>query len=109
MAFMQDTGVVVVLSTIPRNSGKAMARTLVTEHLAACVNVLETRSLFRWEGEMNDEEEDLLVIKTRSEQTPQLVQRIRALHPYELPEIIVLPVIGGHEPYLKWIDQETTG
>ncbi|MDD1678693.1 MAG: divalent-cation tolerance protein CutA [Methanomicrobiales archaeon] len=109
MAFMQDTGVVVVLSTIPRHGGKAMARTLVTEHLAACVNVLETRSLFRWEGEMNDEEEDLLVIKTRSEQTPQLVQRIRALHPYELPEIIVLPVIGGHEPYLKWIGQETTG
>jgi periplasmic divalent cation tolerance protein len=98
---------VVVFSTTPRQRGEPIARVLVTEHLAACVNILETRSLFRWEGEINDAEEDLLVIKTAAENVPDLVARIRQLHSYDLPEIIVLPLTGGYQPYLEWIRQET--
>jgi periplasmic divalent cation tolerance protein len=103
------TGAIVVLSTAPRDGGKVIARTLVTEHLAACVNILETQSLFRWEGEMNHEEEDLLIIKSRSENVQKIMDRIRQLHSYELPEIIVLPIIDGYAPYLQWIGQETGG
>jgi periplasmic divalent cation tolerance protein len=101
------TGSIVILSTTPRDGGEVIARTLVTEHLAACVNILETQSLFRWEGEMNCEDEDLLIIKSRSENVQKIVERIRQLHSYELPEIIVLPIIGGYAPYLQWIGQET--
>jgi periplasmic divalent cation tolerance protein len=103
----QHIGALVVLSTTPRHRGEEIARILVREHLAACVNILETRSLFRWEGEMNDEEEDLLVIKTGSENFPLIERRIRELHPYELPEIIALPLYSGYDPYLRWIEQET--
>lgn len=99
--------VVVVLTTTPRGGGEAIARVLVTEHLAACVNKLETRSVFRWEGEMNRENEELLIIKTREAKVEEVVERIRRLHPYELPEVIVLPIIGGYEPYLEWIGEET--
>jgi Uncharacterized protein involved in tolerance to divalent cations len=109
MEIPQYTGAILVLSTTPRKGGEAIAHALVTEHLAACVNILETRSLFRWEGEMNREEEDLLIIKSQSDRAHQIVDRIRQLHPYELPEIIVLPIIGGSTPYLEWLRAETEG
>jgi len=98
---------VIIFSTMPRDQGETIARTLVEEHLAACVNVLETRSVFRWKGKLEREAEDLLVIKTASVRTEELMRRIRELHPYELPEMIVIPLVGGHEPYIDWILQET--
>jgi periplasmic divalent cation tolerance protein len=104
---LQHTGSIVILSTTPCDSGEVIAHALVTEHLAACVNILKTRSLFRWEGEMNREDEDLLIIKSRAENAPKIVDRIRQLHSYELPEIIVLPLVGGYIPYLQWIREET--
>jgi periplasmic divalent cation tolerance protein len=109
MSFMGEipADAVVVFSTTPRQGGDAIARVLITEHLAACINILEVRSLFRWEGEMNDEPEDLMVIKTMAENVEDLVMRIRQLHPYDLPEIIALPLKGGYPPYLEWIRQET--
>jgi periplasmic divalent cation tolerance protein len=109
MESLQHTGPIVVLSTTPRGSGEVIARALVTEHLAACVNLMEVRSMFRWEGELNREDEDLLIIKSHSENIQKIVDRIRQLHSYELPEIIVLPLMGGYEPYLQWIIRETSG
>jgi len=95
----------VVLSTFPSPDKAAeVARTLVTERLAACVNVLPTvRSIYRWDGAVQDDSEALAVIKTTSEGLDALTTRLVALHPYEVPEVIALPVTGGHASYLAWI------
>lgn len=95
--------IVVVLSTAPPEDSPKIARSLVEEGLAACVNIAAVRSFFRWQGEFSYEHEDLLVIKTRRENMDALTSRIRELHPYDLPEIVALPVVGGFEKYLEWV------
>ena len=92
----------VVFSTFPSADKAAeIARVLVGEQLAACVNLLPVRSIYSWQGEMNDDQEVLAVIKTV--RRDELIARLVALHPYELPEAIVLPVAGGYAPYLAWL------
>jgi len=100
---------VVVLSTVPDEAkGREIARALVEERLAACVTVsAAVRSLYRWQGEIADETEFLLVIKTRRSLYARLEARLKALHPYTVPEILALPVAAGNEAYLKWIGEET--
>ncbi|MCX7946273.1 MAG: divalent-cation tolerance protein CutA [Hydrogenophilus sp.] len=99
--------VVVVLITAPDQLVAAeIARTLVAEGLAACCNIVpQIRSLYRWQGELCDEPETLLLIKTTPALLPTLTDRARAIHPYTLPEIIALPVLGGSEEYLSWVEQ----
>ncbi|MDB4959187.1 MAG: divalent ion tolerance protein [Myxococcales bacterium] len=101
--------VVVVISTFPSADKAAeVARTLVTEQLAACANLVgPVRSIYRWKGELQDDSETLAVIKTTTERLEALKSRLVALHPYELPEVIALPVADGHAPYLAWIASET--
>lgn len=85
-----------------------IARTLVEERLAACVNVLTgVRSIYRFEGRVHDEGEALLIVKTRAERAGALEERVRALHPYQLPEVLRVDAVGGHAPYLAWVLQET--
>jgi periplasmic divalent cation tolerance protein len=96
---------VVVFCTAPPDSSGRLARLIVEERLAACVNMSLVRSTFLWEGKVNEEAEDLLIIKTEDLMVNDLAARIREVHPYELPEIIVLPVIGGDEGYLDWISE----
>lgn len=100
---MTDT--VVVLVTAPSADKAAeIARTLVEEQLAACGNVLPTvRSIYRWEGKIHDEPEALLILKTRANLFEALRERIVALHPYQVPEVLRLDVAAGHLPYLQWI------
>jgi periplasmic divalent cation tolerance protein len=100
---MTDT--VVVLVTAPSADKAAeIARTLVEEQLAACGNVLPTvRSIYRWEGKVHDEPEALLILKTRANLFEALRERIVALHPYQVPEVLRLDVAAGHLPYLEWI------
>jgi periplasmic divalent cation tolerance protein len=100
---------VIVLTTWPAvRDTDALARTLVGERLAACVNVLgEMRSTYRWKDAVEVESERQLIIKTTSRQLPALQQRLSALHPYELPEFLVLPVAGGSEAYLAWLQAST--
>jgi periplasmic divalent cation tolerance protein len=71
------------------------------------VNIVPVRSLFRWKGEISDEEEELIIAKTRAVLVPALEAEIRRLHSYEIPEIIALPVAGGLPAYLSWVGQET--
>lgn len=99
--------IVVIFSTVPREQSEKIARNLVEMHLAACVNRSQVVSCFRWEGEVCHEDEDLLIIKTTLRTADAAVSRIKEIHPYDLPEIIVLPVVAGHEPYLQWIRAET--
>jgi len=84
-----------------------IARTLVEERLAACVNIVPgVRSIYRWKGEVCDDAEVLCVIKTRQDRVDALRDRLPALHPYEVPELVVLEVASGHAPYLAWIDAQ---
>lgn len=101
---------VVVLSTVGTAEDAArVARALVERRLAACVNVVPAvRSIYRWKGRVEEDEERLLVIKTRRDRIEALREVLVALHPYELPEAIVLPIEAGHTPYLAWIDESVT-
>lgn len=104
---MQAT--LIVYTTLPDEpSAHALARMLVRERLAACVNVqARITSFYLWQGEENSEAEHLLMIKTTEACYPALEERIRAEHPYELPEIVATPITRGLEPYLCWIDENT--
>lgn len=85
-----------------------IARTVVTEHLAACANILDgVTSLFHWEGRLCREQEALLLLKTADERAGQLVERIRQLHPYQCPGITVLPIEHGNPAFLQWINEAT--
>lgn len=95
----------IVLCTAPPGGSEKIAKALVEERLAACVNVSQVRSYFHWEGKSCDETEELMIIKTATKQVERIKARIRELHIYELPEIIVVPIAGGDERYLQWIGQ----
>ena len=99
------TRIVVVLVTCPTPAvGRRLARELVRLRLAACVNVLPgVESVFRWRGKLDTSREALLLIKTTRARLTQLTRAVIALHPYDLPEVIALPVAGGHRPYLHWV------
>ncbi len=101
----------IVLCTCPdQASAESLARTLVSEELAACVNVVEgIRSFYMWKGRMETGQEQLLLIKTRRDRYEALEQRILTLHPYELPEIVAVPIEAGLLGYLEWIDSATGG
>lgn len=100
----------VVLTNVPdRATAERLARTLVEQQLAACVNVLAPcRSFYRWEGAVQQDEEVPLLIKTTRTRYPALEAAIRGGHPAELPEIIAVPVECGLAAYLEWVDAETT-
>ena len=93
------------LTTCPDTaSATRLARALVDEGLAACVNQLPgVRSTYRWQGKVHTDEEVLLVIKTTAARFQALRDRLPALHPYELPELVALPAADGHLPYLDWV------
>ena len=103
------TDFVVVLITAPNEDNAAkMANDLVASRLAACVNIIRNiRSIYRWQGKIEDEDEVLMLVKTRKELFNDLQKRIRELHPYSVPEIIALPIIEGFEGYLGWLKEET--
>jgi periplasmic divalent cation tolerance protein len=102
--------VLIVLCTCPDAPvAERIATALVGERLAACINVLPgVTSVYRWEGEVQRDSEVLLLIKTTRARFPVLTERVHALHPYELPEIIALPVAGGLPDYLDWVIQCTS-
>ena len=98
----------VVYVTTPRNEAPALANALVERRLAACVNIVPgIRSVYLWKGELCDEGETLLVIKTRAALFEALRDAVVELHSYEVPEVVALPIVGGHPPYLAWVDEST--
>lgn len=87
-----------------------IARALVEGGLAACVNIVPAvTSVYRWKGRVERGEERLLVVKTRADRFEALREAIISLHPYELPEVIALPIEAGHAPYLAWLDEGVRG
>ena len=88
---------------------KVIAETLVKESLAACVNLsAPSLSIYSWENEIHSDEEFTLTIKTSTGCQQACIARLQELHSYDIPEIIVLPITGGSEQYLQWINHETT-
>lgn len=99
--------IVVIFCTAPHDISESMARALVEQRKVACVNVTPVRSYYRWKGEFCADNEDLLIAKIPKKDSTAVIALIKSIHPYELPEIIVLPVIAGYAPYLQWVYQET--
>jgi periplasmic divalent cation tolerance protein len=97
----------VILSTVPPEQSAGIARALIDRHLVACVTMIPARSWYSWKGEFCDDSEHLLIVKTRKEMAEVVIKEIRTLHPYEVPEIIAVPVTGGHLPYLAWVHGQT--
>ena len=103
------TDALVVLTTLPTPEAAAeLAKAVVGEKLAACANIVPgLRSVYRWQGKVQDESEVLVFLKTRRDRFAQLRAKILELHPYEVPEVIAVSVDQGHEAYLDWIIRET--
>lgn len=103
-----ETKLITVMITAPDASvAERLARVLVEERLAACVNhVRDVLSVFRWEGKVRRDAEDLLIVKTTAAALEAVEARVVELHPYSVPEVVALPVLGGHRPYLDWVEDE---
>jgi periplasmic divalent cation tolerance protein len=101
---------VVAFSTVgTAEDAERISRALVERRLAACVNVVPgVVSVYRWKGNVLRDEERLLVIKTRAARLEALREALVALHPYDLPELVALPIEAGHEPYLAWLDDSVS-
>ena len=99
----------IVLSNLPPDRADAIARTLVEERLAACVNLLPIRSVYRWQGALTEDAEVTLLIKVGRARVGACTERLRALHPYELPEILVLDIDAEHSlgEYVAWARRES--
>ncbi|HVC20423.1 MAG TPA: divalent-cation tolerance protein CutA [Vicinamibacterales bacterium] len=106
-----ETDCVLVLTTLPIEAdAEAFAARLVEERLAACVAIhAEMQSVYRWDGRVTRDRERQLVIKTAAARTDALLARLRELHPYDLPERLVIPVAAGGEDYLRWVRDGTLG
>jgi len=102
--------VVVIYSTIDKvTTAKKIAQTLVLEKLVACVNIiLKIQSIYRWQDNIENNEEVLFIAKTTDKKVKKTIRRIKQLHSYEVPEVIALPIVGGLTEYLQYIEDETT-
>jgi len=99
----EGSGACVVFCTASQGEARGIAKVLVEERLAACVNIASVESFFFWNGEFCEENEALLVIKTERALIERLIKRIKQIHSYELPEIIAIPIVDGSDEYLKWV------
>lgn len=97
----------VAFITTPKGKGREIARTLVEKRVAACVNVVSgVSSFYWWEGKLENDEEDLLIVKTCEEALGELEKVIKEVHPYSVPELIAVPIIRGLREYLDWLCKE---
>lgn len=97
--------VVVLITTGSEEEAHKIAESLVNGKKAACVNIVpRVDSLFRWEGKIDSARESLLLVKTKASLFPEIISLVKEIHSYEVPEIIALPIIGGSEDYLEWLD-----
>ncbi len=103
------TGVEITLITVPTlEVGRTIADTLVGERLAACVNILPGLvSIYRWEGALEEDAEWLLIVKGATTRRAEVAARVRELHPYDEPEVLVIEVTDGSQSYLKWVLDES--
>lgn len=106
---MKMVDALVVLVTCPPDAAEALASDLVSDSVAACVNIIPSvTSVYRWDGKVVRDSEALLVIKTTAPVWPRLESKIKEAHSYDVPEMICIRLEGGHEPYLDWLRKSVT-
>ena len=102
--------IVILISTPSEEEAHRIADLLLNQRKAACINILpRVDSLFWWQGKLEEAKESLLIVKTRASLLPEVIALVKGAHSYQIPEIIALPILGGNEDYLKWIDSEVKG
>ena len=107
MADRASNAIVVLITAPNREEAIRLADMIVGAHLAACVQILpEMESVYRWQGKIERQPEILLIAKTTHGRFDELEREVRALHSYDTPEIIALPIVAGSEPYLRWLTEE---
>jgi len=98
--------IVIFVTAGNKKEAQKIASGLIRRKLAACVNIVDkVDSIFFWKGKVQKSKESLLIIKSTRLKFPQIAQAVKSLHSYDVPEIIAIPVIAGHKPYLRWIDE----
>lgn len=103
-------GIIVLITASSRQEAEKIAASLVGEHLAACVNIVDgIHSFFFWEGKTQSASESLLICKSRKQVMDRLIARVKSLHSYSVPEIIAIPIVGGSPEYLAWVWESTNG
>jgi len=102
--------IVVLMTASSTEEAERIAKAIVEARLVACCNIIpQIRSIYHWQGEIHDDPEVMMVAKTRADALPTLIEKVRMLHSYEVPEIISVPIAGGFDAYLSWIDENVTG
>lgn len=97
--------IVIFISAANKQEAEHIAKQLLKNKLAACVNIVpKIESFFWWEGKIDHDEESLLIIKSKKVKLNKIIKLVKSLHSYQVPEIIALPIIGGYKPYLRWLD-----
>lgn len=106
---IESSLVAVFITAVNAAEARRLADALLTARLAACVNIVaDVSSYYRWQGKIEDANETLLMVKSRTVLLDNLIECVKGLHSYEVPEIIALPILGGNVDYLRWIENETT-
>ena len=100
--------IVIFVTAKDYDQATKISQSLVDQKLIACANIISgVKSLFWWEGKVDEANEVLLILKTKKSLFKKIEKAVKALHSYEVPEIIALPIIEGHKPYLKWVNEST--
>ncbi len=98
--------IVAYITAASETQARRIARRLLQNEMVACANIVPVNSMFLWKGDIQEEEEVLIVLKTRVDKFDQIVDMVKSIHTYDTPEIIALPILLGSRDYLKWIDDE---
>jgi len=102
---MEAGKIVILITTGSEEEAHRIADQLLNQRKAACVNIVpRVDSLFWWQGKLDSAQESLLVIKTKTSKLKEITELVKKVHSYEVPEVIALPIVGGNEDYLKWLD-----
>jgi periplasmic divalent cation tolerance protein len=98
--------ILILITTANKKEAEKIARSLVKERLAACVNIVaKIESIFWWQDKVSGSRESLLIVKSRRSKLNNIIKRVKSLHSYQLPEIVALPIVAGERKYLKWLDE----
>jgi len=106
----EQSKIVIFITTSSEEEARKVANQLLNQRKAACINIVSSiDSLFWWQGKLNSARESLLIIKTKESLLPEIINLVKEVHSYEIPEVIALPILGGNPDYLKWLNEETAG